>query len=59
MTTLTSAKDDYLQGIIDLVPSDALHQEEKIIDHLLALWFASIHQPAMVRLLKPSRPVLY
>lgn len=39
---------DYVQYVIDLYPADVPNRAERIVEQTLALWFASVHQPAIV-----------
>ena len=41
-------KHDYVQWMIDTFPKGEPYAAIKIIKQTLALWFASVHQPAMV-----------
>lgn len=38
---------DYIQYIINLYPDDCADKAQKMAQQTLALWFASVHQPAM------------
>lgn len=39
---------DYVQYVIDMYPEDVPNRAERIVEQTLALWFASVHQPAIV-----------
>ncbi|KAH7075664.1 cytochrome P450 [Paraphoma chrysanthemicola] len=42
-----NTQQDYVQYVIDLYPEDVPDRARRIVEQTLALWFASVHQPAI------------
>ncbi|KAF1996570.1 cytochrome P450 [Amniculicola lignicola CBS 123094] len=43
----TAEQKDYVQHVIDLYPDTVEDRAHRIVEQTLALWFASVHQPAI------------